>query len=329
MDVYLNFGVKGNYALNVSYERKIGDGSVVAEIPAVKVVGVEREKGFFGLAESTNVELAVNKIDNATAIVEVAKHEELPVLITAIDSAEYVSLQTEEGKILTRAVYQVRNNVKQFVHLILPKDTKLWSAFVAGKPVKPAKDKNGTILIPLEKSSFSGENLTQFPVEIVYLSKAHGMGWVGGLKLILPKTDIPTSSLNWSLYLPQDFIYFNFGGNVKQTTMTDAARGLTDGYRRRKMGGNASEGRQIIPSQAASLEELKEDVVRFSQAAGALPIKIDIPKEGKRYTFSKLLVTENESPWVSLNFVKAFKQLQGLLKLFIFIVIIVGDNKSS
>jgi len=52
LDVYLNFGVKGNYILNVSYERKIDEGSTVVQIPAVQATGVEREKGYFGLGQA-------------------------------------------------------------------------------------------------------------------------------------------------------------------------------------------------------------------------------------------------------------------------------------
>ncbi|MDZ4242749.1 MAG: hypothetical protein U1D99_07975, partial [Candidatus Omnitrophota bacterium] len=48
LDVYLNFGIKGNYVLTMTYERNIGEGSVVADIPWVKATGVERENGFFG-----------------------------------------------------------------------------------------------------------------------------------------------------------------------------------------------------------------------------------------------------------------------------------------
>lgn len=52
-------------------------------------------------------------------------------------------------------------------------------------------------------------------MEIVYLDKAAKMTFVGGLKMNSPQTDIPISELYWSVYLPLDYSYFNFGGNVK------------------------------------------------------------------------------------------------------------------
>lgn len=361
LDVYLNFGVRGNYALNVIYERNIGDSSVVAEIPWIKAIGVEREKGFFGIASATNVELAVNKADNVNSVdvkelpssvwnmsvnpillafkytshpfsifIDVTKHEEVPVLIAAIDSAAYISLQTDEGKTLTKAVYQVRNNVKQFVHITLPKDSMLWSVFVAGKPVKPAKDKKGVILIPLEKSRLSGESLAQFPVEVVYLDKASKMGWLGGLKLTLPQTDIPVSSLVWSLYLPLDYLYYNLGGNVKElippVTMHKGWR-QKEFEKRRGISKDEQWDREAKSESYLGAEKTViysgAEVSRFSQVAGVLPIKIDIPEEGRLYRFSKLLVTENESTWLSLNFIKIIKHLRSLFRFVVFVIVFI------
>jgi len=224
LDVYLNFGVKGKYGLNLTYERNIGEGSVAAEVPWIRALDVEREKGYIGIAASTNVELAANKLEGVTLVdikelpssiwsrttnpillafkylnhpftinIDVTRHEELPVLVAAIDSGHYATLLTDEGKVLTKATYQVRNNVKQFLRLTLPEDATLWSSFVVNKPVKPAKDKSGNILIPLEKSQLRGESIAQFPVEIVYLDKGPKMNLMGKLKLNLPQTDIPIS----------------------------------------------------------------------------------------------------------------------------------------
>lgn len=353
LDVYFNFGIKGDYALNLTYERKIGEGSLVAEIPWVKGMGVEREKGYFGLAAASNVELAVNKVEHASPIdvkelpnsiwssstnpillafkylnhpfsiaVDVTKHEEIPVLVATVDSADYITLQTDEGKSLTKAIYQVRNNVKQFLHLILPKNATLWSAFVAGKPVKPAKDKFGEILIPLEKSQFSGENLTQFPVEIVYLDKLPKMILAGNLKLNLPQTDIPVSSLNWAVYLPMDFIYFNFGGDVKPVKGQRQRLGLFDGVVARRI--DYKKGEKLsgyAQSQIAPLQEFAGEL-KTAQMKGVLPIKIAIPEVGRVYNFSKLLIAEKESPWFSVVFITAFKKIHGFLSFLIFIAIL-------
>ncbi|MFH1413348.1 MAG: hypothetical protein ABIG56_00660 [Candidatus Omnitrophota bacterium] len=351
LDVYLNFGVRGDYVLNLVYERKIGDGSVVADMPEISAVGVEREKGFFGIASATNVELAVNKLENATLIdikelppsvwsratnpillafkylkhpftiiIDVTRHEELPVLVAAIDSANYITLQTDEGKGLTKVVYQVRNNVKQFLHLTLPKDATLWSVFVAGKPVKPAKDKNGDVLIPLEKSQLRGETITQFPVEVVYLDRASKMKFVGGLKLNLPKCDIPISNLNWSVYLPKDFKYFNFGGDIKEVKRDMPF--MPFGVSGRAVQGRLMESSDQIGTQFSPQAVYKQEFEASKMVKGVLPIKIDIPTQGQLFRFSKLIVTEKESPKLSLNFVSVFKETHGVIRFLIFIGIL-------
>jgi hypothetical protein len=363
LDVYFNFGVKGNYLLILSYERKIGEGSVVASIPSIRAVGVEREKGYVGVAAATNVELAQNKVERVTAIdvkelpssiwsstanpillafkysshpfsiaIDVTRHEEVPVLVAAIDFVDYVTLQTEEGKSLTKATYQVRNNVKQFIHFSLPKTATLWSVFVAGKPVKPAKDKNANMLVPLEKSQLSGESLSQFPVEIVYLDQGSKMGLIGGIKFRLPQTDIPISRLNWSVYLPYDFAYFNFGGDVKQAKERSGIFSqVSSGINEEMKDYGRIRGATQLASQTMS-QQAQIVVDQFHQSAqmkGILPIKIDIPNQGRLYHFSKLLVTENESPWLSLNFVVVFKQLRWIFWLGILAIGILFFKKRA
>lgn len=377
LDVYLNFGLRGNYALGLSYEKRIGDGSLVAQIPELKVLGVEREKGFVGVAATTNVELAVNKLENASLIdvkelpsailsattnpillafkylktpynilIDVTKHAELPVLVAAVDSVEYTTLQTIEGKSLTKAVYRLRNNVKQFLHLELPAKTAIWSAFVAGKPVKPAVDKNGSILIPLEKSQLSGESLAQFPVEIVYLSQGPEMNISGKLKINLPRVDIPVSKLEWSVYLPLEYNYYSFDGNVKVQKTEHFKKVLTkssfaDNFKRKKdktflsttvirqveeKNSDGREGRFDNEMELAQQTVQNEPFIISGQSSswgGTLPIKIDVPQEGRLYRFSKILVTENETPWMSVVFMSNFKDWHGFLWLGFFVLLVL------
>ncbi len=364
LDVYLNFGLKGNYVLSLSFERNIGEGSVVAEIPWVKTMGVERENGYIGVSAMTNVELAVNKLERVTPIdvkelpssisesslspillafkylnhpfqisIDVTKHEELPVLVAAIDSVNFMTLHTVEGKILTQVTYQVRNNVKQFLRIDLPKKATLWSTFVAGKPVKPAKDMNGSVLIPLEKSQLQGENLIGFPVEVVYLEKGSQLNFMGELKLHLPKTDIPISSFYWSLYVPEDYSYFKFDGDVKkEDTSSSGILGLLGAQR--ALQGRVRDASQYLAQSAQmattqyepyylkSTAEIEQKAAEV-RTKGVLPIRISVPQQGHLLNFTKLIVTENESPWVSFRYIKIFKYLGFLIRLVLFIVIIL------
>lgn len=368
LDAYLNYGVKGNYTLNLTYERSIGEGSVTAQLPQINVLGTQRQRGFVGVEALTNIELAVNQFKGASmidvkelpqqiwgrarnpvllafkylkvpyeAVIDVTKHEELPVLIATIDCANYVTLFTDEGKTLTKATYQMRNNVKQFIKLSLPAKAELWSCFVAGKPVKPAKNKAGKILIPLEKSQRLGEALTQFPVEVVYLTKNSKLKILGKLNLNLPITDIPASELLWSLYLPDKFQYFKFDGDVavlEKTTRRSwgLSKSIVSGgmYSKEKTLDVRSDRKSRMNdklNQIASFStqvEMEGDVleaVGAAQSRGVLPIKINISGRGKLYRFNKLLVTD-ESPWVSAFYFRWPKWITSLFKLLILIVFV-------
>ena len=361
LDVYLNFGIKGSYALQLTFERTIGEGSVVAEIPSVKALGVERENGFIGISAITSVELAANKLERVTPIdikelpstiwgssanpillafkylnhpyqitIDVTRHQELPVLIAAIDSANYVSLHTQEGKLLTQATYQVRNNVKQFLRLSLPQEATLWSTFVAGKPVKPAKDKEGNVLIPLEKSQLQGENLTGFPVEIVYLDKGSKMNFWGDLHFTLPKTDIPISEFYWSLYLPFDYYYSGFKGDVRpiEGSVQPGFLGRTLGVERRIQGQLKSAADTLTTQYEpyylqSNVQTVQQEVKKADQQKGVLPIKINVPHQGQLLQFSKLLVTESESPWVSFRYLKVARQLAEVFRLLLGIIFFI------
>lgn len=355
LDIYFKFGIKGNYNINVTYEKTIGEGSVVAQIPQIKTVGVERETGFIGIASATNVELKVQKAKGATTIdvkelpsiiwhktsnpillafkylkdsydieIEVIRHQDVPVLVATVDVANYITLNTKDGKRLTKALYNVRNNVKQFLRIKLPEDAELWSATVSGKPVKPAKDKNGFILIPLEKSQLAGEDLAQFPVEIVYLQKGNKMGVTGAIKVALPEVDIPTSEAFWSMYLPKEYTYYNFSGDLSETTAashsrSEASPGISVGSALDKK----LEAKKMWSGRYQSQVAYEKDALDEIRQTGALPIKVSVPQRGKMLRFTKLLISEDESPQLVIKYVDKSKNWIKRLVIFI-IVVVVG-----
>jgi len=362
VDVYLSYGIKGAYNLAVSYERLIGDGTVTAELPNIEILDVERQNGYIGIEARTNVEVAAGQTQGANAIdvkelpqavwsratnpillafkylkvpvsiiIDVTKHTEVPVLVAAIDSSNSVSLLTDEGKMLTKTSFQVRNNVKQFIRLQLPKHSTLWSTFVAGKPVKPAEDKEGRILIPLEKSEIAGETLRQFPVEVVYLSERPQLGLAGRIKANLAQADIPINELLWSVYLPEEYEFFNFGGDVKRIMegqwqpSFSPFGSMRGGLQARLKQSYDQIGEQYSPSVNQQMVAEKEWGKTLGK--GVLPIKIEIPTAGKFYRFSKFLVT-TESPGFSACYSRMYKNMKWIIGLFTFVLFIWLANFS-
>jgi len=80
------------------------------------------------------------------------RHEDLDVLVAMADICEASTVVTADGKCITKMMFIVRNNLKPFMSLELPEGAELWSALVDDRPVTPARNGKGQVLIPLRKS---------------------------------------------------------------------------------------------------------------------------------------------------------------------------------
>jgi len=123
---------------------------------------------------------------------EVARYTPQAVLIASIEEARYDVLLDEEGKALVRARYAVRNNQRAFLAVRLPEGATLWSAAVAGRPLRPGLDQNGAVLLTLEKGR-SGAEAPAFAVELTYVQRAGAWTDKGRGQLTLPAVDLPAA----------------------------------------------------------------------------------------------------------------------------------------
>ncbi len=133
--------------------------------------------------------------------VNVARYDQQAVLMANIEEARYDVLISADGKELVQARYAVRNNQRNFVKITLPTGATVWSASLAGKPVRPGQSPDGSLLLPLEKSR-GGEDAPAFPVEIFYLLKASAWQDKGHERVMLPALDLPISRTGMLLYYP-------------------------------------------------------------------------------------------------------------------------------
>ncbi len=114
------------------------------------------------------------------------------MLVANVEEARYDVLVAEDGKRLVRARYAVRNNQRAFLALTLPPQSVLWSALLAGQPVRPGLSAEGAYLLPLQKGR-TGENAPTFAVELVYLQRATAWDVKGNARVELPAVDLPVS----------------------------------------------------------------------------------------------------------------------------------------
>jgi hypothetical protein len=134
----------------------------------------------------------------------VARYDQQAVLMANIEEARYQVLMSADGKELVQARYAVRNNQRNFVKITLPPGATVWSASLAGRPVRPGQSPDGSLLLPLEKSR-GGDDAPAFAVEMLYLTKATAWQDKGHEKVSLPALDLPISRTGLLVYYPPLF----------------------------------------------------------------------------------------------------------------------------
>jgi len=255
LDVSLKTPRQGKFDFLIRAERIFEEGTVVADFKGFSVPSSVREKGFIAVEMKGSAEAKVTESDGLDRasfselppqllsystkplvfaykylrhpyrmVLDITKHKELPVISTVVDSASGITLFTEDGKLVHRLTYTVRNTWKQFMEVSLPKNAELWGAYVDGKSVKPTKNEKEKILIPLNRSQSSEGGLAPFDVELIYFQKATKFGWLGIKRSSFAIPDLIMSRVIWSIYLPFDYSFVHFGGTMEKEKI---ARGIS------------------------------------------------------------------------------------------------------
>jgi hypothetical protein len=255
LDVSLKTPRQGKFDFLIRAERIFEEGTVVADFNGFSVPNSVREKGFIAVEMKGSAEAKVTEsegLDRASfselpaqllsysvkplifaykylrhpyrMVLDITKHKELSVISTVVDNASGITLFTEDGKLVHRLTYTVRNTWKQFMEVALPKDAELWGTYVDGKSVKPTKNEKEKILIPLNRSQSSEGGLAPFDVELIYFQKDTKFGWLGIKKSSFAIPDLMMSRVIWSIYLPFDYSFVHFGGTMEKEKI---ARGIS------------------------------------------------------------------------------------------------------
>jgi hypothetical protein len=248
--------------------------------------------------------------------VDVARYTPQAVLMANVSEARYNVLISAEGKTLVQALYAIRNNQRNFLKITLPQGATLWSAALAGKPVRPGQAADGSVLLPLEKAR-AGEDAPEFAVELVYIARGPAWNDKGQFKLVLPALDLPVSRTGMSVFHPPLF---------KVTQMPGAFQ--TESYQEPLSAALISPGAlsalSHVPAAGASLSAIVTgadantavsideagkqlpplDTLRLvsGRASGILPIKVDFPALGPSLFLVSQLTAENQAPSADFNF---------------------------
>jgi hypothetical protein len=188
-------------------------------------------------------------------------------------------------------------------------------SYRVGQAVKPAMDDEHQLMIPLQNTSrASGDDVT---VALVYmLPFVEGNQLRNRGKFTIPLAPavagVPINHLCVTLYLPADYRYGEFKGNMAEKHTFSLAP-VASNYSRaasRKggRGGRRMEKRKVRPDMRMARAKRRYDefdefqelggyggdyLPTYSGAAGIVPLQsVEIPTTGTRFLFERLLVME-------------------------------------
>ena len=239
-----------------------------------------------------------------TLSLNIARYTPQAVLTANIEEAEYNALVAADGKVLVQSRFAVRNNQRNFLKLTLPATAELWSASVAGRPIRPGRAPDGSFLLPLEKTR-SGEEAPAFIVEIVYLDRAAPWADKGHARVSLVAVDLPISKSHVLLHHPPLFrVTPATSGNFRVASymppessalrMTPAPSTNEQQLAEGEISPDQSEAKQLV----AKVRQTKPG----ARPARNLPLRVVFPHFGPSIFLVSELTGENQTPAVELDF---------------------------
>ncbi|HWZ43973.1 MAG TPA: hypothetical protein VNW97_10870 [Candidatus Saccharimonadales bacterium] len=251
--------------------------------------------------------------------VNVARYDQQAVLMANVEEARYHVLLSKEGKTLVQARYAIRNNQRNFLKITLPAGAAIWSASLAGKPVRPGQSPDGSLLLPLEKMR-AGEDTPAFVLEFIYLSRDTAWSDKGKVKLALPALDLPVSRTGVLLYHPPLFRVTTEPGSFRtqpyEGPVADVLRpggsiAAADGEKDAspKQPEHAQRAKKDGPQSAsqALVDDFKNKALGGTSAR-ILPIRISFPAFGPSLYMVSELTGENQAPAVELSYLQNKKE---------------------
>ena len=246
-----------------------------------------------------------------TLSLDVARYTPQAVLTANIEEAEYNTLISADGKILVQSRFAVRNNQRNFLKLTLPATAVLWSASVAGRPIRPGRAPDGSYLLPLEKTR-SGEEAPAFVVEVSYIDRAASWTDKGRARVSLVTVDLPISKSHLLLHHPPlfrvtpapglsgSFRVANYVPPESPALRSESSPGATEQQR--------AEG-ELTPDQA----EMKQLIAkirsqRTTQPSRNLPLRVVFPHFGPSIFLVSELTGEDQTPAVEIDFQRERKR---------------------
>ena len=341
------FEIEGTFALTILMERTYVDGEEIVSIPAVTPAGVKRNTGFISIVSDAGFEISEHEAtdlrpqdpselpdmllslsdlppilgyrhtdDGWGLSVSVTRGEFLPVIVGFIDSANTVGIVTDDGKLVMRTHYYVRNRGLQYLRMTLPEEGDFWSAAVAGRPTNVSRDPDGTVLIPLPMERANPDE--PIVVETVIYVPVEEIGAIGKVDLPMPVLNIPVAEMMVTIYLPEKRRYVRFGGDMepikhfeKIVAPDTSSEFVEENLKLRK---------EVYERQSELEDYVNKKQVLTGDELSAIPEEttmFELPLRGDSYRFVKLIVLSEESR------VTAYYLKTGIYRLCILLFVLI------
>jgi len=296
-EIVLQAPTLGAVSVTVNHERELKgleSGRPYAHtVPIIHATEVRSEKGFVAIRKEGTLEIVPQPVNmepiEAGALSDklrrgqiysafryfaqdpsldltLTRYEYQPLATTVVNLIRLKSALSEERKLKTQAMLFVQNTDRQFLELALPPETIL-SMSVAGKTQQPRKRKDGAgTLIQIPPGAF--------PVVFVYEEKLAdtAMGSLGGARMRTVEVleGVPVSKLELELYLPPEYTYLRWAGNLRPRKSTAPSLWSRFKYLLAQATGNAPGVAAAATQQAAP----------FAPVTVAGPLDVNVPTRG-------------------------------------------------
>lgn len=340
LEIHFGFNIKNKFQFTVLTERMLGAETLGVDFEGLQVIDARRETGNIGIVAQGAVEVEVQssqelekkdfhklpkrilamssrpilysyKYSKHPYRLDIAihKHEQLEGISTVIEYANATALFLEEGKMLYKIAYIVRNSHKQFMELELPGNTSIWTVLVDKKREKASRNKKGKVLIPLIRSSGNGDKLKSFKVELIYTRPFKKFRLSGSNEYFFPKTDIFINKMRMEMFLPESYSYKFDKGEWREEKVAGEIKKSEESRLKEEDKAQATEGgisdkstlsTTMVTGKVPSVREKnskKRRLQTFSLTgpAGLSSISVYLPLSGVRYIFSKNIIDKYET----------------------------------
>lgn len=235
----------GRYLLQVTYQLRLGDQAVKADLHGVRAEEVSLQRGFVTLQSGGRLQV---RVDTTPEALQPAEWQSIPralqrdipatsasytfrlvepgftlpvslerrgaarLLPAQVKNITLTSAVSDEGVMLTQVRLEMIPGDKRLLQLALPPEARFWFAFVNQNGVWPWLEQD-KILIPLEQPL---RNDQPYTVEFFYSSQIGRPGARSlDLQMLGPKFDLPLENITWRVFLNEKWRLKDWTGTLQ------------------------------------------------------------------------------------------------------------------